>query len=70
METRSPFLTAAEIDALLHPPPRTVREELEAVLAAQSTERRLARTAAPLRRRIAEVLHGAAQAIYPPLQQH
>ena len=63
---RAPLVTAEEAAALFGRQPRTVRQELEAILVHQpyaSGDR--ARPTATLRRLIAQALHGAAEAIFP-----
>ena len=64
MEVRPPLVTPQEIAALFGREPRTVHQELEAILAQRSDAPRESPPAA-LRRLIARTLHGAAEAIYP-----
>ena len=64
MEVRPPLVTAAEAAALFGRHPRTVHQELEAILTAQPYAGR-PRPTATLRRLIAQALHTAAEAIYP-----
>ena len=64
MEVRPPLVTAAEAAALFGRHPRTVRQELEAIRAAQPYAGR-PRSTTTLRRLIAQALYNAAEAINP-----